>query len=319
MRRWAIAAVAVLPATAGLALIALTQKQPVTDAEYRELLRDILVENAGPSPEGDRETERMLMELPAPDRRVLREIASRQHFQTAAEDDDVFRAQIYLGSDDEDNEHADCAAVGSDAEFFCSGVLVGRNVIATAKHCVDDGPLERVFFGQDVASLTSGSVVEVNGEPVLHDDLDLALLVLEQEVTLLRRPLAQPGAATDARSLRVAGFGNSNAAGTTGYGKRRRGSVFSEPCRPGAAAAHGCLPGFELVTPPQMAGVFGEPCTGDSGGPSYLLGAGGWEVTGIMSRSTAAAGMGCGLGAVYVRLDRADVQEWIHGVDGGLF
>ena len=216
----------------------------------------------------------------------------------------------------------DCVAVGNDAQWGCSGTLIGPNVVVTAGHCVDFAT--RVFFGYDVSK--AGKQVRVK-KRVRHPDYhrthrnDLMVLVLEEEVTTVDpRPLATKTQIDAASDGRIVGFGNVDPAGVFGYGIKRMVDVpIASPNCSGKVdgqsdpMSYGCDRNLELVAGRPL--LERDSCKGDSGGPFYVLGPDGiWRLGAATSRATDSAMHTCGDGGIYVRLDR--YRSWIAGIPG---
>lgn len=216
----------------------------------------------------------------------------------------------------------DCVAVGNDAEFACSGTLIGPNVVVTAGHCSEFAT--RVFFGYDVEK--AGKQVRVRSR-VRHPDYhgarhhDLMVLVLAETVTTVSpRALASKAAIDAATDGRIVGFGHVDAGGSFGYGIKRMVDVpIASPNCAGSisgqsdAMSYGCDKSLELVAGRPL--LERDSCKGDSGGPLYVLDAGGqWLLAAATSRATDSAMHTCGDGGIYVRLDR--YRSWIASIPG---
>jgi hypothetical protein len=216
----------------------------------------------------------------------------------------------------------DCVAVGNDAQWGCSGTLIGPNVVVTAGHCVDFAT--RVFFGYDISK--AGKQVRVK-KRVRHPEYrktkhnDLMVLVLEEDVTTVDpRPLATKVQTDGAGDGRIVGFGNVDPAGVFGYGIKRMVDVpiASSSCSgkvdgQSDPMSYGCDRNLELVAGRPL--LERDSCKGDSGGPFYVLGPdGGWFLAAATSRATDSAMHTCGDGGIYVRLDR--YRSWIAQIPG---
>lgn len=216
----------------------------------------------------------------------------------------------------------DCVAVGNDQQWACTGTLIAANVVITAGHCADSAT--RIYIGRDVSK--KGTVVKV-AQSVRHPQYkkqannDLMVLILEQPVAgVAPRALAGKTLIDKASDGRVVGFGNTDLAGQLGYGIKRfvdvpivsgacKGTVDGQQDR----FMYGCDKGQELVAGRPLTAR--DSCTGDSGGPFYVLDAhGNWLLAGATSRATTSAMSNCGDGGVYVRLDR--YKTWITGLPG---
>jgi secreted trypsin-like serine protease len=234
----------------------------------------------------------------------------------------VGRVRIIGGTEVRPGEFDDCVAVGSDAEWGCSGTLVASNVVVTAGHCADFAT--RVFFGTDVTR--AGRVVKVkkrHRHPRYHKGKhnDLMVLVLAEKVDgVAPRKIAAARLITAATDGRVVGFGHTDPAGSVGYGKKRKVDVpVASPSCNGTvdgrddSVSYGCDRLLEIVAGRPL--LARDTCSGDSGGPFYVDdGNGQWRVGGATSRATDSAVNNCGDGGIYVRLDK--YVAWISKIPG---
>jgi secreted trypsin-like serine protease len=209
----------------------------------------------------------------------------------------------------------ECVAVGNDTKFFCTGTLIGKNVILTAAHCHDDG-ITRVFFGENTNNLAAGRVVKVidtksepryvKGQP-FHD---IAVSILQTDITTvtpvpIKSYLDLP---PDGRVI-IAGFGHTDTSGTSGYGERRFGRINVESCTSTTAPSAGCNADHELLGARFMNQ---GACGGDSGGPVYHPSR--QFIVGSTSRKSGNASLLCGDGAIYERADA--YYTFIKGMPG---
>ena len=220
-------------------------------------------------------------------------------------------------------EFLDCVAVGSDAQWGCTGTLIAANVVLTAGHCADFAT--RVFIGSDVTK--AGKVVAVKKRvrhPKYHrgGHNDVMVLVLDSPVTTVKpRGLAAKTVIDKATDGRVMGFGHTDPMGRFGYGRKRFVDipVASPACRGRIGGqddryAYGCDPGLELVAGRPM--LERDSCKGDSGGPFYVEGKkdGEWLLAAATSRATDSAMHECGDGGIYARVDA--YRAWIDSIPG---
>lgn len=214
----------------------------------------------------------------------------------------------------------DCAAVGNDSQWGCTGTLIAPNVVLTAGHCKDFAT--RVLFGNDVTK--KAKVVPVATRvrhPRYHHGQhnDLMVLILAQNATSVApRPIAPTSVIDHATDGRVVGFGATEPSGRFGYGRKRQtdvpvasasctGSVDGRP----DPAWYGCDKTLELVAGKPL--LEHDTCNGDSGGPLYVAGPDGrWLLAAVTSRATDSAVNNCGDGGIYVRVDR--YRDWIASI-----
>jgi secreted trypsin-like serine protease len=249
------------------------------------------------------------------------------------------------------SQFPDCVAVGdATGRFFATGTLVAPRVVVTAGHAFVQG-IGKIMIGDDflhpeaaVATINVTKVVLhpkfiVNSDPDLPHFLnDLTVLILERDV---KPEEARPRAFAPEATIRAApeglvvGFGstgNFTIAGA-GSGPKRSVEIPLASCgcdntTDGVAdlVAFGCASGQELVAADPLRRK--DTCEGDSGGPLYVKQDGKWFLAGATSRGTKSnefdvdkdtgLPLRCGIGGIYVRLDK--YKDWIHqvAVDNGL-
>jgi secreted trypsin-like serine protease len=175
----------------------------------------------------------------------------------------------------------------------CSGSLVAKNLVMTARHCVGDlddaetsvtnyanPSVLKVFIGGDAPKkLASNSTPAASGKKIITANTtklypDVAFIVLDKEVTGAKiANIRLDGGVTIGEKLTIVGFGltESNALPST---RMQRTDVSVTDVADVASAGAGLDPG-EFV--------FGEAaCSGDSGGPA--LDAKTKAVVGVASR-----------------------------------
>jgi len=225
-------------------------------------------------------------------------------------------ARIIGGSNVTGKDFADCVAVGDDSNWGCTGTLIAENVVLTAGHC--EVLHSRVFVGNDVGG--KGTVYRVKSH-VRHPDWDgklrndLMLLILEKPVKGVKpRALATSVAINAAVDGRVVGFGTTDLAGTTGYGRKQQTDVpiVSSACNGKVngkkdGSVYGCHLGNEIVAGKPLFNR--DTCRGDSGGPFYVARGKAWLLAGVTSRGTDLATTMCGDGGIYTRVDK--YRTWI--------
>jgi secreted trypsin-like serine protease len=211
------------------------------------------------------------------------------------------------------SDFPDCCAVGDDTDFYCTGTLIARRLVVTARHCDD---IQRVFLrGTNVDQLNNGEVISVT-DSIAHDKYDLRILVLERDSEVTPCHVAQGAEIGNPKTARLVGFGNVNLAGTIGYGIKRMVDVpiASLQCAtPNEETSFGCRGGKEMVA--GHKGLLKDSCHGDSGGPLYIKNSnGGYYLLGATSRGLSNSNNACGDGGIYVRVDQ--FLDWIREVTG---
>lgn len=228
-------------------------------------------------------------------------------------------ARIIGGSDVRGKEFADCVAVGDDDDWGCTGTLIAPTVVLTAGHCKKLH--SRIFVGNDVER--PGREYRVKRH-VRHPkwtgglENDVMLLILEKPVKGVKpRPLATASRIDAATNGRVVGFGTTDLAGTTGYGRKQQTDVpiVSRACSGKVkgqkdSTVYKCHLGKELVAGKPLLNH--DTCRGDSGGPLYISHAGTWLLAGVTSRGTALGTTMCGDGGIYTRVDK--YHAWVASV-----
>lgn len=204
----------------------------------------------------------------------------------------------------------DCVAVGTKGRWCCTGTLVAPNVVVTAGHCIEPGCCERVFVGTDVSEPGQGRVITVDDKKT-HPSYkpprkqgDIAVLLLAEAIDDVRpRLIAKASALGKARTVRVVGYGHTDAFGSTGYGIRRMVDVPLASNDP----QFGSDPSSEFVAGAPF--LDRDSCSGDSGGPAYVVSNGRWLLAGATSRATASSVRTCGDGGIYTLVPA--YQEWL--------
>jgi hypothetical protein len=228
---------------------------------------------------------------------------------------------IYVGDQQKGAERRDAVSMLTGREQ-CTAIVIAKNAIATAKHCLQGSP-KSIRIGP---SKDNGKLVEFDSTkfvPVkdIHGvELDMAILILPEPIKELRNdelPVFASTAMIDsATQWRPVGYGGVREDHTE-PGVKRMGAVSkldSDCSGPDIAATYDCTPGYEIVAgPPTMFGAttcsgladeqFGA-CRGDSGGPVYLE-SNGRLFLAAMIRWVDPKGCGCKQATnVYVRFDK---------------
>ncbi len=213
---------------------------------------------------------------------------------------------------------------------LCTGVVVGKNAVLTAQHCICDGATESVFVGADILGngdeykVKSTAVMKACGSPKASM-ADVGIIFTENAFRDPVEPakMASPTQIDRATTLRAVGFGRTED-NVSGRKMMVDLPVASPNCTgvvqiPGGSASdtiyYGCNAHFELVAGQPLLGK--DTCNGDSGGPLFVedkdptTGAKTFSLAAITSRAVETPGMAaCGDGGIYVRVDSA-VRSWI--------
>jgi endonuclease G len=222
----------------------------------------------------------------------------------------------------------ECALVGDDDEFFCSGTLVHPRAVLSAAHCARGGARPtrvRLACDTDVALGTEEEVrvLRTRVHPQYRPDgaNDVALLLLERPAKTPPAPRATTKELVKATSVQLVGFGYDDPEASLGFGTKRQVNVPIGAMRRTPKQDLGALvdrlefdPATEFVAGRKKLGR--DTCNGDSGGPAYVKVGARWKLAGVTSRATADAVRACGDGGVYGRVDAH--ATWIDRLLAGL-
>jgi secreted trypsin-like serine protease len=208
--------------------------------------------------------------------------------------------------------------LGGTTGFGASGVVIAPNIVLTAAHIRSFSG--EVFVGKDLTR--NGVRIRVRSRhehnsynPSNKHENDLMVLILESNITDISPcRIAVSSLINRSKIGTVVGFGNTDAGGNFGFGKRRVAHVpiVSTDCSGSNGgltdtSQYGCHLGREIVAGKPSLGI--DACFGDSGGPLYVNENGEVLLAGITSRNTNLALNNCGDGSVYVRVDK--YYSWI--------
>lgn len=172
----------------------------------------------------------------------------------------------------------------------CSGIIIAKNAVATAAHCVSGAP-KYFLLGN---SIDAGSAIPIKSDSKFTyvstptgEPLDMAIIVQASSIGLDDAQLpvfASASQIASAQQLTIVGFGG-NVADASDAGLKRLGTIpmASPDCAgPGEKDYFGCHPGFDMVggarpvadrtsCPNTAAAVVQHgACSGDSGGAVYV-------------------------------------------------
>jgi Trypsin len=247
---------------------------------------------------------------------------------------------IQGGQDDPSDDFAVAVFLdlGGNAGDLCSGVLLAPNLVATARHCVQQPSSDAVdcssttfeslysasqlVVTNDAVFDTGSTVHEVSqvivpsdpSEDALCGD-DIALLVLKDNITIAQyvEPVIVP-AMTDhsvwATTVAAIGYGVDSPTDTTGSsaGTRRIKQDISLVCIPNDSSFTNCYSdpsAKSLVAADEFESGDGT-CEGDSGSGAFdqtQYSAGKWVAFGVLSRGGQSNDQTSCVGSVYSRFD----------------
>lgn len=228
--------------------------------------------------------------------------------------------RVVGGSEAPDGAWPDAAGIVLNGQFVsCTGTLIAPNLVVTADHCVDPQLVGNARATDVILDETnwiqSESIIVGVAETIRHPRADIALLVLEEDAIGVTPRAIGDGCILDeyledGAPVSIVGYGLTNAnerfnsvlmEGIT--------SIYDDDCDDRRL---GCNPNVPVGSELYAGGDGVDACSGDSGGPLYLLTELGDYLVGVTSRGP----QGCRNGAIWVRPDAfVDWMEDETGID----
>ena len=231
-------------------------------------------------------------------------------------------APVVGGMNAPQGQWPDVAAVmfksGSTDQQECTGTLIAPNVVITAGHC-NDAALDNVLLGTNsLARPQDGETIAVMKRieyPSSQTSEDVTILVLAQNAKEAPRKIATGWAKVDIKNaapVEFVGFGATDVNGNVYIDDLQE--VMSTITDFDCSTSSGCYP---AAKPDGELGAGGggiDTCSGDSGGPMYLLTSYGNFLAGVTSRSYDDSVKPCGDGGIYARPDK--IVDWAEQQSG---
>jgi secreted trypsin-like serine protease len=203
-------------------------------------------------------------------------------------------------------------------DSICSGTLIAPDVVLTAGHCVEAGPVEVLVDTVDYGK-PGGDIIPVKWSRAYPDwqrRYDIGVIMLDHVARPKPRKIASACTTRElliaGAEVRAVGFGLASESGTDHNTQLREAvlPVIDPTCTLDAACEASIAPHGEFIA----GGQGTDTCFGDSGGPIFIDTPEGPALVGVVSRGLATPGFPCGNGGVYVRADK--VTSWLKSVTG---
>lgn len=205
----------------------------------------------------------------------------------------------------------------SGGQGFCTGAVVGDNLVLTAAHCVADGGRVAVLLFGPGRQPIINEVVERRVHPAYRQaDWQARRTAVDLAIVRTARPIGQGTRAAALSGTAIPSPGASIR--LVGYGPAAEGDGRSAgTLRAAALTVTGRPSTYQVRLTGPGSGALGA-CTGDSGGPVFASEGGQAVVAGIVSWTTGRGAGRCGhlTGTVPVSPHRRWIAETIQGFGG---
>ena len=225
-------------------------------------------------------------------------------------------APVVGGTNAPQGKWPDVAAVlfrsGAGDQQECTGTLIAPSVVITAGHC-NGTTLDNVLLGTNsLARPQDGETVPVMKRieyPNSQQSEDVTILVLGRDAVEEPRKIATGWARLDIKNgaaIQLVGYGATDLQGNVYIDDLQEvmSSITDFDCTTSSGCNTAAKPDGELGA----GGMGVDTCSGDSGGPLYLLTSYGTFLAGVTSRSYDSSINPCGDGGIYERPDK--IADW---------